>query len=67
LLFTKTVKTPGASSTVAVPQRFGALTPSRRISSTLKLSPRGLAWQSCFLATQTWSQGRFANCLGRCT
>ena len=66
LLFTKTVKTPGASSTVAVPQRFGALKPSRRIRSTLKLSSRGLAWQSGFFVTHTWSQGRFANSLGRC-
>jgi hypothetical protein len=63
LLLTKTVKTPGASSTVAVPQRLGALSPSRRISSTLKLSLRGCAWQSGFLLTQTWSQGRFPNCL----
>jgi hypothetical protein len=58
---TKTVKTPGASTTVAMPQRLGALRPSRRISSTLKLAARGLAWQSGFLLTQTWSQGRFAN------
>jgi hypothetical protein len=60
--FTKTVKTPGVSSTVNVPQRLGALTPSRSISSTLKLAARGFAWQSRFFLTQTWSQGRFANC-----
>ena len=63
LFLTKTVKTPGAFSTVAMPQRLGALSPSRRISSTLKLALRGWAWQSGFLLTQTWSQGRFANWL----
>ena len=67
LPFTKTVKTPGASSTVAVPQRLGVLRPSRRISSTLKLFLRGLLSQSNLLATQTCSQGRFANCPGSLT
>jgi hypothetical protein len=38
---TKTVKTPGVSTKLAVPQRLGVLSPSRRISSTLKLAERG--------------------------
>src|SRR5208283_1903426 len=37
LLFTKTVKTPGASPKVALPQRLGVLSPSRRMRSTLKM------------------------------
>ena len=52
-VWTKTVKRPGASSTVIAPQRLGALSPSRRMRSTLKLVLRGLAWQSGFLLTQT--------------
>ena len=46
LLWTKTVKTPGASSTTAVPQRLGELSPSRRMRSTLKLARVGSAWRA---------------------
>lgn len=44
--FTNTVNTPGASSTANVPQRLGALRPSRRILSTLNMPAFGWAWQS---------------------
>lgn len=61
LFFTKTVKTPGEFSAETGPHRLGALRPSRRISSTLKLVLRGFDWQSGILLTQTWSQGRLVN------
>ena len=37
LVLTKTVKVPGASAKVALPQRLGVLRPSRRMRSTLKV------------------------------
>jgi len=54
LPFTKTVKTPGVSSTVAVPAAIGraqAIAPNQ--IPTLKLARGGLVWQSDFLPTHT--------------
>jgi len=65
LVFTKTVKAPGASPKVAVPQRLGVLSPSRRMRSTLKVAEPACSWQVDSLSTLICKRGRFASAFER--